>query len=191
VVYVWQTPIALTSTLVVGLVLLFGSNFNLVLPLLVINVLHAGATGLGWLSSIAGLGALLATFWLAWGNRTPTMSRVLGNALLFSVLLSLFALSRLYPLSLILLAGVGFLETTFAAQALTALQLETPDVLRGRVTGVQVLLFDGTLPLGYLLVGWLAGVCGVSLTLLLCALLCLLIVGGGWIWLASARSGTT
>ena len=32
------------------------------------------------------------------------------------------------------------------------------------------------------LVGWLAGLCGASIALLICALLSLMIVGAGWMW---------
>ena len=49
VAYVRNTPAVLLVILVVGLVLLFGSNFNVVLPLLATDVLHVGANGL-WLS---------------------------------------------------------------------------------------------------------------------------------------------
>jgi len=70
----------------------------------------------------------------------------------------------------------------FAAQTLTALQIITPDHLRGRVTSVQVLFFDGSLPLGYLLMGWLSGLYGAPSAMLIGALLSLLVVGAGWLW---------
>ena len=46
---------------------------------------------------------------------------------------------------------------------------------------IVILFFDGSLPLGYLLVGWLANLAGASVALLTCALLCLLMVGAGWV----------
>src|SRR5260221_11078950 len=49
--YVWKTPAVLLVILVVGLVLLFGANFNVVLPLFATGVLHVGATGFGFLSA--------------------------------------------------------------------------------------------------------------------------------------------
>jgi len=49
--YVWKTPSVLLVILVVGLVLLFGANFNVVLPLFATGVLHVGATGFGFLSA--------------------------------------------------------------------------------------------------------------------------------------------
>ena len=65
VAYVWKTPAVLLLILVVGLVLLFGSNFNVVLPLFATEVLHVGATGFGFLSAATGVGALLSAAWVA------------------------------------------------------------------------------------------------------------------------------
>src|SRR6266567_4748047 len=180
--YVWETPAVLLVILVVGLVLLFGSNFNVVLPLFATGVLHVGATGFGFLSAAIGAGALLSALWLAWGNQKPTIRRVLIGMLVFGVLEAVFAVSHIYLLSLALIASVGFMETAFAAQALTTLQTVAPDHLRGRVTSVQVLFFDGSVPLGYLLMGWLAGLYGAPSALLTGALLSLLVAGAGWMW---------
>lgn len=180
--YVWKTPAMLLLILVVGLILLFGSNFNVVLPLFATDILHRGATGFGFLSAATGAGALLAALWLAWSNQRPTIRSVLIGMLVFSVLEAVFAVSRIYPLSLMLIASVGFTETAFAEQAVTALQIVAPDHLRGRIISVQVLFFDGSLPLGYMLLGWLSGLYGASLALLIGALLCLMVAGAGWIW---------
>src|SRR5207253_3107025 len=117
--YVWKTPAVLLVILVVGLVLLFGSNFNVVLPLFATDVLHVGATGFGFLSAAIDVGSLCAALWLAWGNQQPTIRRVLIGILVFGVLEMGFAVSHLYLLSLALIASVGFAETAFAAQAMT------------------------------------------------------------------------
>lgn len=180
--YVWQTSTVSLVIVVAGLVLLFGSNFNVVLPLFATDILHVGATGFGFLSAASGVGALLSALWLAWSNQKPTLRGVLTCMLVFGVIEAIFAASRLYPLSLLLIAGIGFMEITFAMQSLTILQLVVPDHLRGRVTGVQVLFFDGSVPPGYLLLGWLSDLYGPSLALFIGALLSLLVVGAGWLW---------
>jgi MFS family permease len=180
--YVWKTPAVSLVILVVGLVLLFGANFNVVLPLFATDVLHAGATGFGFLSAALGVGALLAALWLAWGNRQPTIRRVLIGTLAFGALEAVFAVSHLYLLSLVLIASVGAAETVFGALAITTLQTVAPDHLRGRVISVYILFFTGSVPLGYLLAGWLSGRYGVTIGLLICALLSLLVAGAGWMW---------
>src|SRR6266566_5820472 len=107
--YVWKTPAVVVVILVVGLVLLFGSNFNVVLPLFATDVLHVGATGFGFLSAAIGAGALLSALWLAWSNQKPTIRRVLTGMMVFGVLEAVFAVSHIYLLSLALIASVGFM----------------------------------------------------------------------------------
>jgi MFS family permease len=185
--YIWKTPTVLVVILVVGLVLLFGSNFNVLLPLFATDVLHVGATGFGLLSAAIGVGSLIAALWLAWDNSAPTLRRVLVGALLFGMLEVVFAVSRSYLLSVALIASIGFMETIFAFQAITMLQTVAPDHLRGRVMSVLVLFFDGSLPLGYMLMGWLSTLYGASIAMLIGALLSLLIVGVGWLWRQQAE----
>lgn len=180
--YVWKTPAILLLMLVVGLVLLFGSNFNVVLPILSTDVLHGGASGFGFLAAASGVGALLSAFWLAWNSQRPSIRSLLLYMLIFGVLEILFSASRLYILSLLLIASIGFMENAFATQAITTLQTLTPDHLLGRVMSVQMLCFDGSLPLGYLLIGWLAGLYGAPDALLIGALLVLLVVAIGWLY---------
>ncbi|HEV2580698.1 MAG TPA: MFS transporter, partial [Ktedonobacteraceae bacterium] len=182
VAYVWKTPAVLLAIIVVGLVLLFGSNFNVFLPLFATDVLHVGATGFGFLSASIGVGALCSALWLAWSNSAPTIRKMLIGTLVFGVLEAAFAVSHIYLLSLALIASVGFAETAFAQLSLTTLQTVAPDHLRGRVMSVQVLFFDGSVPLGYLLVGWLSGLYGASLAMLICAFLSLAIAAVGWMW---------
>jgi MFS family permease len=180
--YVRRTPAVSLVILVVGLVLLFGSNFNVVLPLVATEVLHAGARGFGFLSAAFGIGSLLAALWLAWGNQQPTIRGVLIGTLVFGVFEAAFALSHIYLLSLALIASVGGAEIAFATLAIAMLQSVAPDHLRGRVMSVCILFFDGSVPLGYLLMGWLAGRYGASSALLIGAMLSLMVAGAGWMW---------
>jgi MFS family permease len=180
--YVWQTPAVSLVIVVVGLVLLFGANFGVVLPLFATDVLHVGAAGFGFLAAAIGAGSLIAALWLAWSNRRPTIRGMLIGSLVFVILEVAFALSHFYPLSVTLIAGVGMAEIAFAELAVSWLQIVVPDHLRGRVMSVQVVFFDGSVPLGYLMTGWLAERYGASIAVLAGALLSLLVVGAGWIW---------
>src|SRR5205823_8024079 len=53
-VYVRRTPSVLMVIGVIGIISLFGINFNVVLPLFATNVLNVGPTGFGFLSSALG-----------------------------------------------------------------------------------------------------------------------------------------
>ena len=180
--YVMKSPSVVLLILVVGLVLLFGANYNVVLPLIATDVLHVGARGFGFLSASMAIGSLIAALWLAWSNARPTIRRVLLGTLVFGVLETAFALSRIYLLSLALIASAGAVEAIFGALAITAIQIAVPDHLRGRVISVYILFFTGSIPFGYLLAGWLSSLYGVSIGLIICMLLSLLTTAVGWIW---------
>src|SRR5438067_2681767 len=129
--YLVHTPSVLLIIAVIGVISLFGINFNVIMPLFATEVLHSGALGFGFLSAAFGLGSLCSALWLAWGNRKPSVQYLLIAALAFSVLEIFFALSHLYVFSLILIAAVGFAMIAFSANSNTALQTVTPDHLRG------------------------------------------------------------
>src|SRR5579884_2801312 len=76
-VYSWRTPSILLIIAVMGVVSLFGINFNVVLPLFATDVLNVGAVGFGFISSAFGIGSLIAALWLAWGNNRPSISQLL------------------------------------------------------------------------------------------------------------------
>jgi MFS family permease len=181
IAYILRTPSVLLVILVVGLISLFGINFNVVLPLFATEVLNVGSIGFGFLSSAFGIGSLISALWLAWGNKRPDIHRLLAASLIFCVLLAFFAISHIYPLSLVLIAATGFSQIAFTALANTTLQTVAPDHLRGRVMSVYMVFFAGSVPLGNLLVGWLSGLYGASIALFICAMLSLIVAVAGWL----------
>jgi MFS family permease len=56
------------------------------------------------------------------------------------------------------------------------IQTHVPDHLRGRVMSIYILVFQGSYPLGALLVGWLAGMFGSPFTLILCGVVISLVL---------------
>jgi MFS family permease len=185
--YVVHTPSVLLIITVIGVISLFGINFNVILPLFATDVLHSGALGFGFLSAAFGLGSLCSALWLAWGNRKPSVKYLLIAALAFSVLEIFFALSHMFVLSLILIAAVGFAMIAFSANSNTALQTVTPDHLRGRVMSVYMVVFAGSVPLGNLFTGGLAHLYSAPIALLVGACLSLVAALVGWILRSSAE----
>jgi MFS family permease len=179
--YLRRTPTLLLPMTVVGLGLLFGSNFNVILPLFATEVLDVGAPGFGALSGALGVGALLGALWLAWTSRRPTIRRILLDGAIFGTLLAVFAVTRSFPLALVMIAGVGCAETLFVERYAMLAQSVPPDRVRGRVMSVSVLFIDGTVPLGYMLMGLLSSRFGAPAALLVGAALTLVVVGVGWL----------
>jgi MFS family permease len=185
-VYVWKTPVILLIIAVMGVVSLFGINFNVTLPLVATDVLNAGAEGFGFISSAFGLGALIAALWLAWGNRKPSMTQMLISAISFCIALGLFGISHWFPLSIVLIALTGFALINFSAVANTTLQTVTPNHLRGRIMSVYMLMFNGSTPIGNLFTGALAHSFGISITIVVSAGLSLVAAIVGWMKRAPA-----
>src|SRR2546426_2984593 len=179
--YVVHTPSILLIIAVVGIVSLFGINFNVVLPLFATSVLHTGAEGFGFISSAFGLGSLLCALWLAWSNHKPTIHYLLVSAFVFCGIEAFFAISQFYALSLVLIAGVGFAMIAFSATANTTVQTVAPDHLRGRVMSVYMLVFAGSIPFGNLITGGLAHLYGAPVALLVGAGVSLVAVISAWV----------
>ena len=179
--YVAHTPSIFLIITVIGIVSLFGINFNVVLPLFATNVLNVGAEGFGFISSAFGLGSLLSALWLAWSNRKPSIQYLLVSAIVFCVVAALFAVSHIYALSLVLIAMVGFAMIAFSATANTTVQTVAPDHLRGRVMSVYMLVFAGSIPFGNLLTGGLAHLYGVQVALLIGVGISLVAAVIGWV----------
>jgi MFS family permease len=179
-VYAWRMPTVLLVIGVIGVVALFGINFNVILPLYAIDVFHVGSAGYGLISAAYGLGALLSALWIAWGNRKPSIRTLLIAAFAFSALEIAFALSPFYILSFPLLIGIGFAQIVMTATANTTIQMVTPSALRGRVLSVYLLVYSGGMPVGNLLAGGLTTLCGAPIAFLLEALPCLITALVGW-----------
>ncbi len=180
--YIRQKPSVLLIIVVVGVISLFGINFNVVLPLFATTVLHTGAAGFGFISSAFGVGSLLSALWLAWNNKKPDISFLLLASIVFCVLEMLFAVSHWYLLSLALIACVGFAQIAFTAISNTTLQTVTPDHLRGRIMSVYMLVFAGSIPIGNLLIGGLVSLFNAPIALLICGGLSLIAAVAGWIF---------
>jgi MFS family permease len=158
---------------------MFGFNFLVVIPLVAKFTLEGGSVLLGFLWASLGIGAVASALVLA-ARRTFRLRTIFVGGAAFSVLLTGIALSDAVPLTVVLLLALGVALTAFAATANTALQMSTPDHLRGRVMGLWMLLFAGSTPFGGYITGFLAeeigvreaigfnaAVCGIGLSLAL------------------------
>jgi MFS family permease len=113
------------------------------------DLLHAGASGLGFLQSARGLGAILGSSLLIALNQPRAQGKILFfSAVLYGIGFALFGLSHSFALSLLLLVFVGATDTVWGATRNTIMQINAPDAMRGRVMGVFQLSNRGLHPLG-------------------------------------------
>jgi MFS family permease len=152
----------------------FGIAYSTVLPAFVDRILAGGAAGFGLLTAASGVGAVTGAFLVAtFGDRGQRGQWLFYAALGFPVALALFAFNRNFPIALLLamLLGVGFmLQFTLIN---TLLQTRVANDMRGRVMSLYTLTFFGFTPFGNLALGALSEKIGMSLAILLFAVLTL------------------
>jgi len=164
---------------------MFGAPYNRFVPIFATNILHVGPTGFGVLMSAPGFGATLAALTLASVKKMRVGIRWICVAVWgFALSLALFAFSQFFFLSLLFLAGVGFCQIAERALSNTAIQLETPPNLLGRV--LSLFFMDrGLWSLGGVFMGMSASAIGISWTFAICATVC--IVAASSLLAANAR----
>jgi len=142
--------------IVVGLLATFGFNFQIHMALFTRNVFERGPQGFGLLASALAVGSVTGAL-ISAKRQKPTVRLVLIGAMVFGLAQMVTALAPTYLSFALLLpfCGAAALITVIAANS--TLQLSTPAPLRGRVTGVYLLVFLGGTPFGSPLIGWLAG----------------------------------
>jgi MFS family permease len=119
------------------------------LPVFARDVFHVDSTGLGLLRASPGLGALTAAILLA--HRPPQRhigKIIFGAVATYGTAIVLFALSKIFILSMALLAVLGFSDMLSVVIRMTLIQLETADDMRGRVGAVNSLFVIASNQLG-------------------------------------------
>lgn len=154
-------PIAFTLGLLV-VVSLLALNFNVVVPLIARDVLNEGARGFGLLMSSLGAGAVAGALGVALLRRgPPTLTLLAASGAVLCAGVVVLALARHFAVAVVVLAVLGCFQIVFSTGCNTALQLGTPDALRGRVMGLYAMAFAGMTPFGSLLIGTIAEHLGV------------------------------
>jgi len=173
--FVFQSSL-IRSTMLLDFFATFFSSATALLPIFAQDVLHVGAEGYGWLYAAPASGALLAS-----GAMVPLTERVefRGRLLLWAVTgyglaTVVFGLSRSFWLTFTCLALTGASDTVSTVIRNIVRQLETPDWLRGRMTGVNMVFFLGGPQLGELEAGVVANWLGAPFSVVSGGVGCLL-----------------
>lgn len=146
--FLLRTPALLAAIFLDLFAVLLGGAVAL-LPMFAKDILHVGATGLGFLRAAPAVGAIITTIIL---THLPPM-RHAGRTILaavagFGCVMIGFGLSQSFLLSLTLLALSGAFDTLSVVVRQSLVQLRTPDVMRGRVAAVSTICISSSNELG-------------------------------------------
>ncbi|MCL6519249.1 MAG: MFS transporter [Armatimonadetes bacterium] len=171
--YVWEHSTIRTLIIMVAFPSVFSMPYTTLMPVFADRVLKVGVTGYGTLMSAVGIGALVGALNLAFFSNSQRKGLILSIASVsLAVMLILFANSKIFPLSLVFLVGLGFMNVTYLATTNTLVQSIVPDNLRGRVVSAYLFAFQGLLPLGHIQAGALANIIGAQATLTIGGIIC-------------------
>jgi MFS family permease len=154
--FVFTTPL-IVWTMVVDFFATFFSGAMSLLPIFADQVLHVGASGYGFLVSAPAIGALAGSLALSVRPLPERQGRVfLWAVAAYGAATVVFGFSRSFPLTLLALAATGAADAISTVIRQTLRQIVTPDVLRGRMTSVNMIFFMGGPQLGELEAGVVA-----------------------------------
>lgn len=173
--FVFNAPL-IRSTMLLDFFATFFASATALLPIFAQDILHVGARGYGWLFAAPAVGSFLTSLVLV-----PTTEHIRrrGSAIIWSVAghglaTIVFGLSRSFWLTFACLAVVGATDTVSTVLRNLIRQLETPDRLRGRMTGINMVFFMGGPQLGELEAGAVASWFGAPFSVISGGIGCLL-----------------
>lgn len=187
--FVFQQPL-IRSTMLLDFFATFFASATALLPIFAQDILHVGARGYGWLFAAPAVGSLITS-----AAMVPLVDSIerRGATLLWAVVghgifTIVFGISTSFWLTFACLAIIGATDTVSTIIRNVIRQLETPDHLRGRMTGVNMVFFQGGPQLGELEAGLVAQMWGAPFSVVTGGIGCL--VATGWIaWVTPGVRG--
>jgi len=163
----------------------FFSSATALLPIFAQDILQVGARGYGWLYAAPAAGALLASAVMIravdWIERRGAV--LIGSIAAYGAATVAFGVSRRFWLTFLCLAMTGAADTVSTVFRNLIRQLETPDRLRGRMLGVNMVFFMGGPQLGELEAGLVANRFGAVTSVITGGVGCL--IATAWIAIAT------
>jgi len=159
---------------------LFGGAVAMI-PVFAKDILKVGPIGFGWLNAASDIGAIIIILIITVfpANRGQGKKLLLAVAG-FGVCIIVFALSKIFWLSFVMLLLSGMLDGFSMIVRGTIVQLKTPDHMRGRVMSVNSMFINSSNELGQFESGVAAKAMGVIPSVVFGGAMTLLVVGVTW-----------
>jgi MFS family permease len=155
-----DTKVILAAITLDMFAVLFGGAVAL-LPIYATDILHVGSQGMGLMRAAPSIGALVMAFLIA---HLPPMKHAGRNLLLavtgFGLATIVFGLSTYFWLSIMMLVVLGALDNISVVVRATLLLTQTPDEMRGRISGVNSIFIGVSNELGSFESGFVAALFG-------------------------------
>lgn len=164
--FIVSQPIIL-STMLLDFFATFFSSANTMMPIIARDILGVDERGYGLLSSAQSIGSVSAALII---SQLPMIRRqgpvFLVSVVLFGLATIGFGLSNTFALTLVFLILIGASDSVSTIIRNTIRQLATPDYIRGRMTSINQIFFQGGPQLGEVEAGIVAQLFGVPFAII-------------------------
>jgi MFS family permease len=163
--YIRKQPMIL-STMMLDFIATFFASANSLLPYMAHNILHVDTIVYGWLAAAQSMGAVIAgTVISQFDNLHRKGSILVVSILVFGVTTVIFGFSSWIQISFAALICIGAADTV-STVIQTVRMLQTPNAIRGRMTGIYQIFFMGGPQLGEIEAGVIAQFFGVPFAII-------------------------
>ena len=171
--YALARPDLYVVMLVVFFVATFGLNMQIFNALMATKEFGKGPASYGLLGTYVAIGSLTGALISARLERFRRTIFVIKGGVAFSLSITLLSIAPTYTWYSLWLPLCGLSALTMLITANSLIQVNSDPAIRGRVSGIYLLIFMGGTPFGSPLIGWLVEVIGVRQTIALCGLISL------------------
>jgi MFS family permease len=155
------------STMILDFFATFFASANTMMPIVARDILHVGEVGYGWLVSAESIGSVAAGLALSQIHALRKQGPLfLVSLVVFGTATILFGLSNTFMMAMIMLIILGAADTVSTIIRNTIRQLQTPDHIRGRMTSINQIFFQGGPQLGEVEAGVVAQLFGVPFAII-------------------------
>jgi MFS family permease len=167
-------------------VVVLSMPYGTLMPIFADDILKVGASGMGILLSVAGIGSICGSVVLASLPNRKRGVMMLASGIVLGIALSVFSFSKSWPLSLAFIVLVGLGQTGRMTLSNTLIQYYVDNRYLGRVMSIYLMQFGFT-SFGTFIAGMLAEVVGTDWALGSFSILLLVVSIGVMIFLPKLR----
>jgi len=159
--FIFSKPI-IFSTMLMDFVATFFASANTMMPIVAKDILKVSEIGYGWLSSAQAIGSVAAGVVVSQVQKLGKQGPIFLIAIvIFGSATVLFGATSTFAIAMLALILMGAADAVSTIIRNTIRQLNTPDHIRGRMTSVNQIFFQGGPQLGEVESGLVASLFGV------------------------------
>lgn len=160
----------------------FGLNFQIFNALMARGEFNKGAASFGLLGTFIAVGSLSGALISARFEKQRNTMFVIKTGTLFSLSILILSVMPTFELYAAWLPLCGFFALTMLITANSLMQMHSDPAIRGRITGIYLLIFMGGTPFGSIAIGYLVEAIGVRQSVAVCGTISLIGMAAIWIY---------